>query len=130
MTTPSPAPAPRPVRADVRPSVRGKFLFVGDEKFLIRGVTYGPFHPEENGGEYHGPASVERDFAQMAETGINAVRTYTAPPRWLLDAAQRQGLRVMVGLPWEQHVTFLDNRELARDIQRRVSSMSLRVLWT
>jgi hypothetical protein len=27
----------------------------------------------------------------MAEAGINAVRTYTVPPRWLLDAAQRHG---------------------------------------
>jgi hypothetical protein len=34
---------------------------------------------------------VERDLAAMAEAGINAVRTYTVPPRWLLDAAQRHG---------------------------------------
>ena len=46
----------------------------------------------------------------MAANGINAVRTYTVPPRWLLDAALRHGLRVMVGLPWEQHVAFLDDR--------------------
>src|SRR5580765_4637866 len=56
----------------------------------------------------------------MAATGVNAVRTYTAPPRWLLDAAQRHGLRVMIGLPWEQHVAFLDRGSLARDIVRRV----------
>ncbi len=100
--------------------MRGKFLFLRDEKFFIRGVTYGPFRPAEDGSEYHDPASVERDFAQMAENGINAVRTYTVPPRWLLDAAQRHGLWAMVGLPWEQHVTFLDNKKRARDIQRRV----------
>ena len=28
-----------------RPRVEGKFLYVGDEKFWIRGVTYGTFHP-------------------------------------------------------------------------------------
>ena len=44
----------------------------------------------------------------MAANGINAVRTYTVPPRWLLDLALEHGLCVMVGLPWEQHVTFLD----------------------
>jgi O-antigen biosynthesis protein len=114
------SPVSRRVHKDARPRAKGKFLFVGDEKLYVRGVTYGPFRPNPNGSEYHDPASVERDFAQMAETGINAVRTYTVPPRWLLDAAQRHGLWVMIGLPWEQHVTFLDNKKLAQDIQRRV----------
>jgi GT2 family glycosyltransferase len=51
---------------------------------------------------------------------VNAVRTYTVPPLWLLDIARQHGLWVMVGLPWEQHVTFLDDPKLARDIARRV----------
>jgi hypothetical protein len=103
-----------------RPTVQGKFLFVGDEKLWIRGVTYGTFRPDADGNEYHDPETVEQDFAQMAESGLNAIRTYTVPPRWLLDAAQRHGLRVMVGLPWEQHVTFLDDKKRARSIEARV----------
>jgi GT2 family glycosyltransferase len=109
-----------PFTADARPHVRGKFIFVGEDKFYIRGVTYGPFRPNERGGTYHTPDVVERDFAQMAEHGINAVRTYTLPPRWLLDIAQRHGLRIMVGLPWEQHVTFLDDKKRAQSIEDRV----------
>ncbi len=109
-----------PVVEGVRPRVAGKFIFVGDEKFFIRGVTYGPFRPDEAGCEYHDPETVERDFAQMVEYGINSVRTYTVPPRWLLDIAQKHGLRVMVGLPWEEHVAFLDSRKQAQDIENRV----------
>ncbi len=109
-----------PVVEGVRPKVKGKFIFVGDEKFYMRGVTYGPFRPDEEGCEYHTPELVEKDFAKMAEYGINAVRTYTVPPRWLLDVAQKYGLRVMVGLPWEEHIAFLENRKLARDIEDRV----------
>ncbi len=109
-----------PVVEDVRPRVQGKFLYVGEDKFYICGVTYGPFRPEEDGSEYHTPEQVERDFTQMASMGLNSVRTYTVPPRWLLDAAQRHGLRVMVGLPWEEHVAFLDDKKLANDIERRV----------
>src|SRR5207237_6521501 len=41
-------------------------------------------------------------------------------PRWLLDTAQRHGLWVMVGLPWEQHVTFLDDKKRACSIEERV----------
>jgi GT2 family glycosyltransferase len=108
------------VENGVRPRVAGKFIFVGDEKFYIRGVTYGPFRPDESGCEYHNPEIVEKDFALMAESGINALRTYTVPPRWLLDIAQQHGLRVMVGLPWEEHITFLDSRKLTQDIENRV----------
>src|SRR2546426_2821298 len=43
----------------------------------------------------------------MAACGLNAVRTYTVPPPWLLDCARRHGLRVMVGLPVERYVGFL-----------------------
>jgi GT2 family glycosyltransferase len=63
---------------------------------------------------------VERDFGQMAANGINALRTYTLPPRRLLDAAQRHGLLVMVGLAWEQHVAFLDHPGRGEDIERRL----------
>ena len=103
-----------------RPTARGKFLFVGREKLYVRGVTYGTFRPHEAGHAYPDPGVVDRDFAQMAANGLNAVRTYTVPPRWLLDLAQRHGLLVMVGLPWEQHVAFLDERERARSIEARV----------
>jgi O-antigen biosynthesis protein len=104
-----------------RPKVRGKFLYVGEEKLYLRGVTYGTFRPGADGGDYPHPARVELDFAQMAANGINSIRTYTVPPRQLLDAAARHGLRVLVGLPWEQHVAFLDEPGLARSIAQRAA---------
>jgi len=106
--------------ADQRPCVRGKFIFGGGEKLYIRGVTYGPFRPDDHGGEYRDPSMVARDFAQMAANGVNAVRTYTVPPRWFLDLAEQNGLRVMIGLPWQQHVAFLDDREQIHEILERV----------
>ena len=104
----------------VRPQPSGKFFYVGDEKFWVRGVTYGTFRPNEDGYGYPRPDVVELDFAQIAAAGLNTVRTYTVPPRWLLDAAQHQGLRIMVGLPWEQHITFLDDRKRPQEIVDRV----------
>ncbi len=108
------------LRLGQRPRAAGKFVFVGSEKLYIRGVTYGPFRPDEQDNQFSAPKIVERDFVQMAANGMNAVRTYTVPPLWLLDLARQHGLWVMVGLPWEQHVTFLDDPKLARDIARRV----------
>ncbi|HYC44347.1 MAG TPA: glycosyltransferase [Burkholderiales bacterium] len=99
----------------------GKFIARGTEKVWIKGVTYGTFRGTgDNAGGYPQPQTVEADFAAMARAGINTVRTYTVPPRSLLDAALRHGLKVMVGLPWEQHITFLD--DVAR-VQRIVESI-------
>ena len=105
----------------VRPTVRGRFLYLGDHKLILRGVTYGPLVPALHGDEWT-PELVRRDFTAMAELGINAVRLYTVPPRWLLDAAVTHGLLVLIGIPWEQHVAFLDDRGRARSIDRRVAA--------
>jgi O-antigen biosynthesis protein len=117
-------PAAAPSGGCERPSVRGKFLTARGEKFYARGVTYGPFRPGDGGCTYHTPGVVRRDFAAMAANGINAVRTYTVPPRWLLDAAHEQGLLVLagVGLAGEQLVAFLDDRRLLRDVRRRCTA--------
>jgi GT2 family glycosyltransferase len=101
-----------------RPTAPGKFLYVGDRKLWVRGVTYGTFRPTAGGLMYPAPTTVRRDFVQMAAAGFNAVRTYTAPPPWLLDVAADEGLRVLAGLWWPQHVTFLDEGRRARDVER------------
>ena len=72
-----------------RPEARGKFLYRGSEKLYVKGVTYGTFAPDEDGQDFHEPDVVAADFAAMAAHGVNAVRTYTVPPRWLLDLAAR-----------------------------------------
>src|SRR5436309_5885335 len=103
----------------IRPTVKGKFLYAGAEKLFVRGVTYGTFRPGEDGSEYY-KTVVERDVQRIAQNGLNAIRTYDLPPHWLLDTASLHGLRVLVGLPWEQHVTFLEDRRCLWDIERRL----------
>jgi O-antigen biosynthesis protein len=109
-----------PQKPAARPSIKGKFIFANHKKFYVCGVTYGTFRPNENNEEFPSPATVERDFAQMAANGINSVRTYTAPPVWLLDAAQRHGLYVMVGLPSERSAAFVDYGRCARELEEMV----------
>jgi len=99
----------------------GKFLRTGDERFLVKGVTYGTFAPDAEGYQFPPAQQIARDFRLMAEFGINTVRVYTPPRRELLDEAARLGLRVMVGLPWSQHVAFLDDRRLKRAIRRELA---------
>ena len=108
---------------NIRPQVQGKFIFVGDQKLYIRGVTYGTFRPDENDCLYPSRQIVERDFAAMLANGINTVRTYTVPPCWLFDVAAEYGLWVMVGLPWEQHITFLDDRKRVKSIEECIRAL-------
>lgn len=102
-----------------RPRAAGKFIVRGTEKLYLRGVTYGTFAPGE-GGPVYSRSAAQLDLTAMAASGINSVRTYTVPPQWLLDCAHEHGLVVLVGLPWEQHVTFADERTRRRSIRERV----------
>ena len=121
-----PAPVPAVLSGSLpslaRIRARGKFLWAGDQKFYVRGVTYGPFHPDADGISYPDCHTVERDFIQMARNRLNAVRTYDVPPRWLLDLAGKHGLRVMVGLQVEQLASFLDQEKIVQQMRDQVRS--------
>ena len=105
----------------------GKFVQVDGRRFLIRGVAYGTFEPDASGSQFPPLQQVARDFALMAEAGLNTVRTYTVPSEGVLDQAARHGLKVMAGIPWTQHVAFLDDAALLRQI-RRDAAASVRAL--
>lgn len=65
---------------DEKVRIRGKFIYVGEDKFYIKGVTYGAFKADENKGEYSDLKKIDEDFAMMAETGFNTVRIpHTTP---------------------------------------------------
>jgi GT2 family glycosyltransferase len=113
-------PVPALERMVRRPRVAGKFLELDNQKLWIRGVTYGTFRPNEDGSQYGKLDTVRHDFESMVAHGFNALRTYTVPPRWLLDLAHENDLYVMVGLPWEQHIAFLDDSARAADIEDRL----------
>ena len=98
----------------------GKLMLRDGQPFYIRGVTYGTFAPDEKGDQFPSQEQVTSDFRAIAANGFNTLRSYTVPPARVLDAASECGLHVLAGLTWEQHVTFLDDRVLARDIRRNV----------
>jgi O-antigen biosynthesis protein len=101
--------------------LRGKFLYAGEDKFFIKGVTYGAFEPDSRQQEYHDLQKIDTDFAMMARHGLNTVRIpHTTPPRALLDLAWHHGLRVMVGLSAEQYVGYLVDRKKAPDVHQLI----------
>jgi GT2 family glycosyltransferase len=101
-------------RSGLRPRAEGKFLWLGNEKFFVRGVTYGAFAPNAYGDQFPEACDVAKDFALMRQAGINSILTYTVPPVSLLDQAQRYGLRVLINVPWMGHVCFLEQASTRR----------------
>ena len=105
-----------------RASVDGKFFRLGKAKFFVKGVAYGPFAPNAAGQPWASVDQTTQDFAMMRELGANVVRVYYVPPKWILDLAQQHGLKLLVDIPWNKHLCFLDDpaeREAARDAVRR-----------
>jgi O-antigen biosynthesis protein len=99
----------------IRVNVGGKFFRNGEEKFYIKGVTYGPFSPNAAGQPF---ASVERttqDLIQVRELGGNVIRIYHIPSKWFLDLAEETGLKVLIDIPWNKQLCFLDSAEYRKD---------------
>jgi O-antigen biosynthesis protein len=103
----------------------GKYLFDGAQKFYIRGVSYGPFAPNSRGERYPEPERAAADFALMKRLGANVIRLYVPPPPWMIEEAQKAGLRMMLGIPWPFHMAFLDSADMMREIRDAIRNTVL-----
>jgi cellulose synthase/poly-beta-1,6-N-acetylglucosamine synthase-like glycosyltransferase len=105
-----------------RPVVSGKFFRAGDQKFYPKGVTYGPFSPASGDAPFASPDQTARDFELIRQLGANLLRVYHVPPPWFLDLAASSQLRLLIDIPWNKHLCFLDSpaaRDQARQAVRR-----------
>ncbi len=105
-----------------RVRVDGKFLRLGEAKWYLKGLSYGPFAPNRDVGPWPDRLRVSSDFAHMRELGANAARVYHPPPCWLLDEALAHGLRILIDVPWEKHRCFLEDWSAQEAARARVRS--------
>jgi glycosyltransferase involved in cell wall biosynthesis len=99
----------------LRVRVDGKFFRLGERKFYVKGVTYGPFAPNPQGEYFAGPEQTRADFELIRQLGANVLRVYYVPPKWFLDLALEFGLRVLPDIPWNKHICFLDSDQTRRE---------------
>ena len=103
----------------------GKHLSVSGRLFGVRGVTYGSFDTRLDGQPFPDPSQIKRDLAEMAEAGLNTIRTYAAPPDDLLEMAEENGIRVIAGLHFED---WRYEAEPGRPARRRVGEAGRRAV--
>ena len=113
-------------RARVRTD--GKFFRAGAQKYYVKGVTYGPFAPNAQREFFPSIEQTVRDFEQLTELGANLIRVYYSPPKWFLDLALSHGLRVLVDVPWNKHLCFLDSEETRDEALNAVRNAALACL--
>ncbi|MGD0410801.1 MAG: glycosyltransferase [Verrucomicrobiota bacterium] len=110
-----------------RPVADGKFFRAGEQKFYPKGVTYGPLTPGAGQEPFASPEQTARDFELIRQLGANLLRVYHAPPRWFLDLAAASQLRLLIDIPWNKHLCFLDSpaaQDQARQAVRRAAANS------
>lgn len=107
-----------------RVRVDGKFFRLGAAKFAVKGISYGPFPPNNAGQLFASYDQTRADLEKIKALGANVVRAYHVPAKWFLDAAAEFELKVMIDVPWNKQVCFLDSAEeraAAREMVRRAA---------
>src|SRR5260221_8152827 len=111
---------PVPERTRRRVTVDGRFFQLDGQNLSLMGVTYGPFAPDAEGGTFANLEQTARDFQQIRDLGANLLRVYYPPPRWWLELAAEQELKVLIDVPWAKHLCFLDSAQSRAEARRAV----------
>jgi len=90
------------------------------DPFSLQGISYGPFKPGRM------DECVAADFATIRSLGFNTVRLYELPSDAVLAAAKDNGLKLIVGIPWTDHVDFLREKKLRTEIQATIRAAAQR----
>ncbi|HKQ39501.1 MAG TPA: glycosyltransferase [Verrucomicrobiae bacterium] len=107
----------------LRPFVDGKFFRAGEQKFYVKGISYGPFARDADDHALPPRGQVESDFRLIQELNVNTVRVYNPPPEWFLDVAAEHGSRVLIDITWPKHLCFLDSLKLQRQARENVRAV-------
>ena len=98
----------------------GKHLWVEGRPWRARGVTYGSFRARLDNELFPDTLQVKKDFASISDLGLNTVRTYSLPPDDVLDLAEEYGLKLLVGLHYDDwRLATHAGRRTNRDVLNR-----------
>lgn len=79
--------------------IKGDWIYVDGEKFLVKGVGYSGWRPHELPWQTRPKGDlIDHDFKLISEAGFNAVRTWTPLNDSELALARKYGLMVMQGI--------------------------------
>jgi hypothetical protein len=77
--------------------IRDKDIYVAGRKFLVKGVSYGPWRPKtgpNKGYPYPSPKEIDEDLQLIRKLSANTILVYDSPD-YVLDLAQQHGFKVL-----------------------------------
>jgi GT2 family glycosyltransferase len=116
-----------PAASPAAVTTAGKWLRAGGSRWSLRGVSYGPFRPNDRGEPFPDDQRLAEDFARIRHLGLNTVRVYEPPSDAVLAAARREGLHLLAGIAWTDHVDFLRQAESRQAILATVRAEAARL---
>ncbi len=123
-----PSSTPPPVIHGSRVVTAGKFLQLADgTPHFMRGISYGPFKPNSRGEPFPEDERLAADLRHITSLGFNTLRIYELPTAAVLREVESLGLRLIVGIPWTEHVDFLADHNLRREIESRIAETTARL---
>lgn len=78
-------------------------------------MSFGPFPPDAEGRTLPVGQHLDECLQSIVDLGANTLRVYEVPPLDFVDSCMALGLRVIIGIPWAQHVDFIADEEVLRD---------------
>jgi len=128
-------PQPRLLKAPPlsRIEIDGKQFKAGGARFNFRGVTYGTFAARADGALFPETDQLREDLEAIAASGFTVLRTYTPPPRDMLEAAADFGLRILAGIDYQDWRYLLgtrsaDIKSVRREAREAAVTLAKRVL--
>ncbi|MCC5875941.1 MAG: glycosyl transferase, partial [Candidatus Sumerlaeia bacterium] len=91
---------------------RGFHFHRDGRKWLVKGVTYGPFRPDEAGDAYPAAEQIAADLDGIVRMGANTIRVYTTPTEKLVELASERGLWILMDVPWPKHIDVYGNESM------------------
>lgn len=105
------------------------FLVLPKRPDIVKGVTYDLKYPGINHYSQISPPVFEEDFRMMKDAGINTIRLYAPPPEFILDLADKYGIKVIETIVFPGDWTDFNSpyqlqalkREAVRNITRDIN---------
>src|SRR5687768_16773747 len=103
-----------------RVRVDGKLFRADGRKLYVKGFCYGPFALNSRDEYLPEPAQMAADLEHMRHLGANTIRLYSLPSPVTLDEVHKQGLKVILDVPWEKHRCFCEDWTAKQAARRQI----------
>ena len=97
--------------------IRGDWLYIDGEKYLVRGIGYSPFRKAR---DYESISNelVREDFRRIVAAGFNTILTWDVIPDRVIELAESYGLNIIMGIWIGPRPGYTDSIALQRVLDR------------